>query len=119
MTNPMTDVRARLAAVLKAANLGVTVHSYRPGSINGPCVVLDPPPPGEAWITARGHVAYRATVYAAATTTQGATQRLEQLAWDVVEALSKSGATWGDFTAPDYDSTAQLAFCTINYQTRP
>lgn len=119
MANPMTDVRDKLAAVLKAASLGVTVHTYRPGNITGPAVVIDPPAPGEAWITPRGHVAYRVTVYAAATTTQGATQRLEQLAWDVAEALSRSGATWGDFTAPDYDSTAQLAFCTINYQTRP
>jgi hypothetical protein len=117
--NPMTDVRERLAAVLKAADLVVTVHTYRPGSVNGPCVVVDAPAPGEPWITPRGHVSYWVYVYAAATTTQSATQRLEQLAWDVCEALARCGTSWGNFNAPEYDSTAQLAFCSISTTTRP
>lgn len=117
MSNPLTDVRQQLAAVLTAADLGVPVHTYPPGSITGPCVVLYP---GDPWLTPRGHVSFVVTCYASTTTNQGAMARLEQLSWDVAAALATTGNVgWGDFSAPSTDATSQLSSCTIQTVTRP
>lgn len=115
MSNPLTDVRQQIAALLNAADLGVTVHTYPPATVNGPCVVLFA---GSPWLTSRGHVSIKVTVYAATTSNQGALARLEQLAWDVQQALA-GHVSWGEFSEPATDPTSQLTSTTITTITRP
>lgn len=115
-SNPLTDVRQLVAGVLKAADLGVPVHTYPPGSVVGPCVVLYA---GSPWLTPRGHVAINVTCYAATTTNQGALARLEQLCWDVQTALAAAGNVgWGELSEPRTDTTSQLTSATIQTVTR-
>lgn len=115
--NALTEARQKLAAALMKADLGVTIHTYPPGTINGPCIALYA---GDPWLTPRGHVSINVTVYAQTSTNQGAVQRLEQLAWDTLTVLSVVGGfSWGEFSAPQVDQTSKLASCTITTVTRP
>jgi hypothetical protein len=58
-------------------------------------------------------------MYANSTNAQGAQARLEQLAWDVQQALSGQGSlSWAELGKPEYDSTSQQSWATLTTFTR-
>ena len=110
MSNPMTEARTELGAAL--VGIGVPVHLVPPGATSGACVHVVA---GE--VSPRGHVNLEVTI--SAPLVGPSVDLVEQLAWDVREAVAAAGMGWLPISAPQVDTEAQRLLRTITVTTRP
>lgn len=113
--NPIGTARETVAAAL--AGVGATVHTYPPGAISGPCVVLVN---GSPALTARGHVTLEAHITGTLGGDHPATiAALEQLAYDTQQALAGANLGWADLDGPTVDTTSQAITYRLPITLRP
>lgn len=112
MTNPMTAARTEAGDAL--AGLGVPVFLVPPGAASGPYIHLV-----AGAVDQRGHVEVEVTV-SAPLASPTVVDIVEQLAWDVREAVAATkGMGWQGISAPQVDTDSQRLLRQIVITTRP
>lgn len=110
MTNPMTLAREEAERAL--SGLGSPVYIVPPGSASGAYVHLV-----AGQVDARGHVEVQVTV--SAPISPRCVDVVEQLAWDVREAVAAAGMGWRPISAPEVEPEAHRLIRTLTITTRP
>ncbi len=106
---------ARNAVQAALGGLGVPVHPFPPGSVSGPCVVIQA---GSPWITPRGLVALELVAYASPSGGNApAITRLENLTEAIREALWSAGLAPGDTDTPVADGESLSATTSVTLRT--
>ena len=112
MSNPMTMAREEAGAAL--ASLGCPV-SISLGGSSGPAGVHLI----AGTTDSRGRVEVIVTISAPLAAADKAVTDVEQLSWDVREAVAAAGMGWLSISEPRVDTEAQRLLRTITVTTRP
>ena len=113
MTNPYAEARALVVATM--GTIGVTVFDGLAIALSGPAVVVVATDKDS-----RGRVTVEATASAPLAGNKGALDTVDQLAWDMEQAIHADlNLGWASTTGPLIDAEAQRVARTLTIFTRP